>query len=110
MFETDDFRKQLIEAVESEGSKNNLKTYESSVIDYLQRLASRNEAELMESEKRKAAGVRRRSISDALESARELTREASRYAREDKRDNLRFEDIQKAYDAKFCRVWPFCKG
>jgi hypothetical protein len=108
MFETDDFKKQLEGAVASEADYRGLKEYEDSIIDYLQRLASENERPLMLKEMRKAASARR-GIPDAVNSARILVRRASRYAAAEKRTVLTQSDVEKAYRAKFCRVWPFCK-
>lgn len=109
MFETGSFKDQLTDAVSRETGNNNLEQYENRIVDYLQTLASENESTLMDSEVRKAASARR-GIPDALKSARELTREAAGYAAEEKRTVLQLGDIQKAYRAKFCQYWPFCKS
>jgi hypothetical protein len=108
MFETQRFKEQLVEAVSMEVANNKLERYEPAIIDYLQRLASGNESDLMERELRKAPGTQR-GVRDALNSARELTKEASRYAAADKRMVLRLPDIEAAYKARFCQFWPFCK-
>ncbi len=108
MFETEDFKKQLDTAVSRETGSSGLKEYETQIIDRLQRLASENESSLMDSEVRKVASERR-GIPDALNSARELTRAASRYALAEKRTVLKMSDIEAAYKEKFCQVWPFCK-
>jgi hypothetical protein len=109
MFETDDFKKQLTDAISSEAGANNMQQYQLSVVDYLQNLAIVNERSLMVDEMRKSAGARR-GVLEALGSARELTREASKYAALDRRTVLQESDIQAAYRAKFCQVWPFCKS
>jgi len=108
MFETEGFKNQLTDAVSREAGNNNLKEYEIRIIDYLQRLASENERTLMDSEVRKVASERR-GIPDALNSARELVKQASTYAAAEKRTVLTQSDVEKAYQARFCRVWPFCK-
>jgi hypothetical protein len=108
MFETQRFKEQLAEAVSMEVANNNLERYENAIIDYLQRLASGNESDLMERELRKAPGTQR-GVRDAVNSARELTKDASRYALADKRTTLRVVDIDAAYKARFCQFWPFCK-
>ena len=109
MFETTRFKEQLTDVVTREALNNNLEEYEPAIIDYLQRLASENESVLMERELRKTAAARR-GIPDALRSAVELTKEASRYAAAENRKLLRVSDIRAAYSAKFCQVWPFCKS
>jgi len=94
--------------VSGEAARNEMREYQIAIIGYLQNLASGNEITLMESERRKAAGAQR-GIEDALGSARELIRVASTYATADKRTLLTQSDVEKAYQARFCRVWPFCK-
>lgn len=108
MFETEDFRKRIEDAVASEAGNRGLEKYETSIIGFLQGLASENERPLMLEEMRKAASVRR-GIPDAVNSARELIRQASTYALAEKRAVLRQSDVEKAYWAMFCGVWPFCK-
>lgn len=63
----------------------------------------------MERELRKTASERRGMV-EAADSVRELTRLASRYAAEEKRSTLRLNDMQKAVQARFCQIWPFCKS
>ena len=109
MFETEEFRKQIQEAFITEAANNKTDRYEPEIIEYLQRLASENERLLMEREVRKTA-AQRRGIRDALRSVEELTREASRYAAADKRTTVQLADMQKAYVAKLCQVWPFCRS
>ena len=107
MFETESFRTQIEETVSAEAANNQMERYQRTIVTYLRRLATDNEGLLMEREFRKAA-AERRGIPDALRSVRELTREAARYAAADKRTLLTVDDMQKAYEAKFCQVWPFC--
>jgi len=109
MFETEIFRAQITSVVRQVAGKNNMGRYENSIVKYLQELASENESVLMERELRESP-AQRRGIPDALQSVEELTREASRYALAEKRTVLKLADIQKAYEAKFCQVWPFCSA
>ncbi|HUJ95248.1 MAG TPA: hypothetical protein VLW84_08300 [Terriglobales bacterium] len=109
MFETERFKELLQSAVSTEARDNNLQEYQVGIIGYLQTLASQNESVLMERELRKVAGARR-GIPDALNSARELTKDASKYAVAEKRAVLRLSDIEAAYKDKFCQFWPFCKS
>jgi histone H3/H4 len=108
MFETEDFREQIEAAISREAGRNNMREYQAAIVNRLQRLASENERDLMEEEFRKSVTFRR-GVSDALQSVRELTRDASRYALLEGRTVLELSDIQKAYDAKFCQFWPFCR-
>ena len=108
MFETEDFRSGLTEAVSSEAASRGIREYEVGIVRYLQNLAIANEPILLEREIRKAA-VSRRGTRDAFDSAKVLIDEASMYAISDKRTTLTVADVQKAYAAKFCQVWPFCK-
>jgi len=109
MFETDDFRDLLTNAVVSEAANRGLTEYRLSIITYLQTLAAQNESPLMERELRKAASDRR-GIPAALDSARLLIRESAKYAAAEKRTVLHLDDVEKAYKEKFCQVWPFCKS
>jgi len=108
MFETEGFKAQLTQVISLEAFNNNLEEYETRIVDYLQHLASENEDVLMEREMRKAAHIQR-GVNDALHSAIELTKDASRYAAAENRSVLRVSDIEKAYRARFCQFWPFCK-
>lgn len=108
MFEQSQFRELLERETSSTAGQSGLRFYNAAVVDYLQRLASENEVILMETELRKAQGSRR-GIPEALVSARLLVKEASRVASAAGRDTLQVEDMQVAYRAKFCQVWPFCK-
>ena len=108
MFETTDFQNLLDNAVSSEAGLRGLASYQTSIVTYLQDLASGNERFLMEDEMRKSASTRR-GTGDALNSARVLVKEASAYASADRRTTLELADIEKAYRAKFCQVWPFCR-
>jgi len=107
MFETEEFRELLEEVVSKEARRNNMR-YNAAIIDYLQQLASGNERVLMEREFEKAVGSRRGAW-DAFQSAVELTRDASVYASRQGRPVLQLADIRKAYEAKFCQFWPFCR-
>lgn len=109
MFETESFKNQLTAAISAEAANNNLEHYEPGIVDYLQGLASENESTLMDSEVRKIASARRGTPA-ALNSAKELAKEACKYASADKRTLLKLSDIQTAYRAKFCQFWPFCKS
>jgi hypothetical protein len=108
MFETTEFRDSLTKIVEQEARSAGLRQYQTSVVYFLQNLATENESELVDRELRKAAGLRR-GVPDALGSARELIKTASDIARAVGRDTLTLPDMQAAYRVKFCQVWPFCK-
>ena len=107
MFETENFRSQLEDAISSEAAQANITEYRTSIVRYLQNLALENEAVLMEREVKKLAG--RRGMADALASARQLVREAALYSRSENRTTLYLEDVKKAYQVNFCRFWPFCR-
>ena len=108
MFETEDFARRIRAAFSQEARRNGMDEYETAIIKYLQRLAMENEKILMEQEVKKAAG-QRRGVSDAVQSVVVLAKAASEYAFSDERTTVRLDDIQSAYRAKFCQVWPFCK-
>ena len=107
-FETESFRNQITEAVEREAGRASLTRYETGIVEYLRGLAVGNESILMEQEVKKAAGARR-SIPDALASVSRVVQEASQYASLEKRGTLTLADVQKAYAANFCQIWPLCR-
>ena len=108
MFENESFKSSLTSTVSMEAGRRGLASYETGIVDYLQKLASVNEVTLMEQEMRKVVGARR-GINEALQSARELVKEGAKFAAADKRTTLTVADITAAYRVKFCSVWPFCK-
>ena len=108
MFETQQFEDDLDKVISRTAGNQGLTKYQNSAVRFLRDLAISNESDLMIHEVKKAAGLRR-GVREALKSAELLTREASRYARDDNRDTLTQADMQKAYQANFCQVWPFCK-
>jgi hypothetical protein len=108
MFETQGFKEQLTSVISSQAGTSGMAEYETRIADLLQGLATENEPVLMESELRKTASSRR-GIPDALTSTRTLIREASSYAIADRRKILTKADVEAAYRAKYCQVWPFCR-
>ena|ERR1039457_21050 len=108
MFETTQFRELIDREVSSVAGQFGLKQYRKAAVDYLQRLASENESALMETELRKTVASRR-GTPEIVASVRALANEASRLASAAGRDTLLLEDMQKAYQVKFCQVWPFCR-
>ena len=108
MFETENFRVQLENAVAQEAARNGITQYDGQIVKYLQDRATENEADLMAIEIRKAV-TERRGVPDALKSARELIRVASVLVLGEDRKTLTQADVELAYRVKFCEVWPFCK-
>ena len=108
MFETQQFQDELKKIINNAAVSRHLARYQNRAYQFLQDLAIANESDLMTEELKKSAGVRR-GMREALQSAESLAQEAADYAVADNRDILTVDDIQKAYQAKFCRVWPFCK-
>jgi hypothetical protein len=98
----------LILAIATEAFRNGMVEYDDSIVPFLQALATQNESGLMESERAKTA-LERRGLEDALVSARIIVRQAAEYARARRGTTLTVEDVQRAYRAQFCRVWPFCR-
>jgi hypothetical protein len=108
MFETQSFRERLADTISRHVTANNLTEYDSTIVSYLQQKAVDNEKALMDIEHKKSASSQR-GVNDALVSAITLIREASKYAIADRRKLLTKADVEAAYKAKYCQVWPFCK-
>jgi hypothetical protein len=108
MFETESFKEQLQSTVATVAGRNKMKEYEPGAVRFLADLAAENESTLMEQEFRKVA--RRRGIPEALQGAAELTMQAAQHASAEGRTILKRVDMEMAYKAKFCQVWPFCRS
>lgn len=108
MFETDQFKDRLKDIISNEAATNQLKEYEVAVVEFLFSRARDNEATLMRAELTKSAALRR-GMTDAIQSARVLAKAASALARSESRTVLTAGDMEKAFQAHFCRVWPFCR-
>lgn len=50
----------------------------------------------------------RRSRSDALRSVDVLVKEAASISKRRGSNTIESKDMSRAYDAKFCMIWPFC--
>ena len=109
MFETDEFLTMLRAAIVYDTSMAGLKEYEPSIVGFLQRLAIQNESALMEIERRKTPSERR-GMRDAEASMHKLIKQAAGYAALEKRTVLKEVDVEQAYRALFCGVWPFCRS
>ena len=93
--------------VSSTASSAGMERYQTAIVDRLMLLlADRKQVRKLE-ESRKV-GREQRTQSDALRSVNKLIESASSYAREEKRTTVTREDFEKAYQANFCMVWPFC--
>lgn len=108
MFETNQFNEQLTNTIRLEAANNGMKEYETGIVNFLQTLAINNESILLEEELKKSATLRR-GIPNALQSTKYLVETAAKFAQADKRSTLRLSDMQQAYQASYCRVWPFCR-
>lgn len=108
MFETEAFKEQLNDAVWTAAGRNNMKSYQTSIVDFLFDQARNNEEDLMRAEFSKSV-QQRRGVSDALANARALVETASIMARREQRNLLTRADVEAAYRANYCSVWPFCK-
>ena len=108
MFETGQFRSQLTQAILIATRQQGIARYEDSVVLFLQTLAESNETILLEAERRKPAESQR-GVSHALASARNLIEVAANFAKADGRTKLTLADVNAAYIARFCQIWPFCR-
>ena len=94
---------QVVRTIASEG----LSSYDEAIVNEFMRYLAATRVERSRIEE--ARPVReQRGQADALGSVEFLVREAARLARADGRKDLRVRDIQDAYRANFCKIWPFC--
>lgn len=108
MFETQEFKRALEETAQKAVRERYLLKYDPFVIDVLLFLATANEEHLMLVESRNLPSLRR-GRSTALESAKLLLTEAASRSRTSGRSELTVEDFRVAYQANYCKVWPFCR-
>jgi hypothetical protein len=106
MFETEEFRQQIANAINSETRRLGFYKYQIGIDDYLQNLAVANERDDL-------PFLRGYSVQTAyrvaMQSVTILIGLAVEYVRERGDTALMLEDVQKTYRAGFCRFWPFCK-
>ncbi len=102
-----DFRIEIDTEVSRAAAQAGMEQYRRAIADTLQSYLDSSRPRRLLEENRKIASEQR-SKQDALRSVRVLVTEASRYASAAGRKIVTVEDIQAAYQAKFCQVWPFC--
>lgn len=102
-----EFRTELTKIVSRVSAANGIAQYQKAIVDRLMGHVEERREMLVESELMKEASERR-TESDAIESAEILIKEACGYAKSEGRTLLDVRDFERAYEAKFCMVWPFC--
>jgi hypothetical protein len=101
------FRSEIEASVSSAAERAGMKRFQAEVVNQLMQHLAENRELLVEQEMTKTAGLRR-SKSEALACVEELVKQASRYASADGRTLVRAADLDEAYEARYCMVWPFC--
>src|SRR5258705_1890865 len=105
MFETREFRVLLEKTLFVESMTRGVQKYDATIIDYLQNLAIENERDPSFLRRYTALGA----VRVATRSLKRLLAQAFAYAGERGDPAPRLEDVEKAYQALFCKIWPFCK-
>jgi hypothetical protein len=108
MFETEEFGNRIEQTVRTMAGEQGMSRYQPRIVGHLQNLAVENERFLMRRE-RLLEESQQRGIPDALESVRVVIREAANHAVRAGRTTLLLEDVEAAYEANFCNLWPFCR-
>ena len=106
MFGTKAFEDQLINNITVSMKTAEVTGDLDAIMKFLRRLAIANEEELMTRELEK---IKPRGVADALLSARSLIKDSAQFAKQEGRSRIRLNDVKRAYQAKFCQFWPFCK-
>ena len=101
------FRSEIEATVSSTAAGAGMKQFQNDVVNKLMQHLTENREVLLEQEMTKTAGLRRSKL-EALASVEVLVKEASQYASAEGRTLVRAGDLDKAYAARFCMVWPFC--
>jgi hypothetical protein len=106
MFETPEFREQIVNALPRIVREAGATVYDDEIIDYLLNLA-------IDNERRDSRFLRDYTVETVLQltlaSLERLIRQGVVYARQRRYRGVTLGDVEKAYQALFCRVWPFCK-
>jgi hypothetical protein len=105
--ENEDFRAEVEARVSRIAGLSGMTHYRQAIVTRLMsHLEEKKGIRLLE-ESRKASHLQR-TKSDALNSVQLLVETAAQYAKADNRKLVTEDDLDKAYEAKFCMVWPFC--
>jgi len=84
-----------------------MEQYQEGIVNSLvEKLETKRETRIIQESVK--ASVDQRTKSDALRSVEVLVTEACAIAKSEKRKLVTASDFDKAYQAKFCMVWPFC--
>lgn len=108
MFETEEFRNLVRHNVHTVATMRGMKKYNPRIIGHLQNLAVKNEEFLMARE-HLLEESQQRGVQHAMRSVRVVMQEAAANARRAGRTTIMLEDVEAAYEAKFCTIWPLCK-
>lgn len=102
-----EFKKDVQERVKTDAAKYGMKQYETGISEKIFQYAEKYGSSLIQEEIIKAASVRK-TKEDALYSIDVLMENACIIAKRDNRDVVKQSDLDEAYTAKFCMIWPFC--
>lgn len=102
-----EFKEDVRKRVETDAAKYGMKQYETGILEKIIQYAEKYGPSLIQEEIIKAAYARK-TKEDALYSIDVLMENACMIAKKDKRDVVKQSDLEEAYTAKFCMIWPFC--
>lgn len=101
------FQSEIVETVEAAAARQGMQRYEVAIGTRLQAYLDQNRPQRLTEELKKVTAAQR-TKADALASVTFLVTEASKLAAADRRTTVTEADLQKAYAANYCRIWPFC--
>ena len=102
-----EFKDEIRNQVKKDAGRYGMEKYQSEIGERLVSYLEKYREPLIESEIEKASYQRKKKV-DALASIDILMENACEYAKKDNRTTVTVSDFEKAYEAKFCSVWPFC--
>jgi hypothetical protein len=101
------FRTEIEEEVSRTAGRTGMQRYQPAMADTLVSYMAARRPQRLQEELRKSV-AEQRTKADALQSVQVLVAEASQRAAANRRDTVTVTDLEEAYQAKFCQVWPFC--
>lgn len=108
MFETQDFRVQIVKRLELAVGEFRLRGFHPSVPDVMFFLGMANEEFLLQHESDRPV-AEQRGLREAYISAQNLSMSAARVTRDRQSPIIEVRDLATAYARDFCSFWPFCR-
>jgi hypothetical protein len=102
-----EFKNEVRERVKSDAGKYGMEKYETVIGEKLIEYLEKYKSPLIEAELKKASYLRK-TKDDSIRSIDKLMEYACDLAKKENRKVVQIGDFEKAYEANFCMLFPFC--